>query len=139
MIILDTNVLSELIAPRPSETVCRWLEAHALGSGWTTVISEAEMRCGVLRLPDGRRKAELAKAVDEIFSIEFDERILALESSATGHYADIRHARNRAGRPISTEDALIAAIARTHDAALATRNLRDFEGCGIDVVNPWTA
>ncbi|MDA0655525.1 MAG: type II toxin-antitoxin system VapC family toxin [Proteobacteria bacterium] len=137
MILLDTSVLSELARTSPSEAVIDWLERHALADYRTTVVSEAEMRYGVARLPDGRRKERLAGTVSALFEIEFAGRVLAFEPAAAPHYAEIVSARDRTGRPIATEDAIIAAITRHHSATLATRNVRDFEGCGIEIVNPW--
>ena len=137
MIILDTNVLSELLRPRPEPAVIAWLEAEALDDAWICSMTVAEMLFGVLRLPDGRRKQALHEAVMAIFENEFHGRILAFDARCAAHLAIIRLRRTLAGRPVSTEDAIIAATARAHDAIVATRNVKDFTGCGIETVNPW--
>lgn len=137
MIILDTNVISELTRQAPTPGVMSWLDSLSAADVATTAITTAEMLCGVARLPSGRRKTELAAAVDGLLSDDFRGRILAFDEPAARRYADIVTARERVGRPIGAADAQIAAICRATDAALATRNTDDFAGTGIELINPW--
>ena len=139
MIILDTNVVSELMKPQPNAAVLGWLAGQPRASLRTTSITKAEILYGVVRLPDGRRKADLAAEAQRMFREDFPGPALAFDDAATPHYAEILGARRRAGRPITTLDAEIAAIAAANVAAVATRNVSDFEGCGLTLVDPWTA
>jgi predicted nucleic acid-binding protein len=138
MILLDTNVLSELMREAASERVLAWLARQASSSLFTTALSEAEVRLGLALLPTGKRRVGLESAADGLFA-DFGPRVLPFDSDAAAAYAAIGAARNRAGRPIAVIDAQIAAIARTRGAALATRNVKDFGGCSIDLVDPWSA
>lgn len=137
MIILDTNVVSELLRVTPSPAVEAWLAAQDGAHVYLTAISEAELRYGVAILADGRRPRMLAKAVDAILREDFRGRILPFDSAAAEDYARIGAERKAAGRPISQLDCQIAAIGRSRRATVATRNIRDFEGCGIELVDPW--
>ena len=137
MIILDTNVLSELARPAPDQTVVGWLSAQPPDQMRLTVITEAELLTGIARMPAGRRKTELANTVASVLNDEFKDRILPFDRPAAAGYAPIFAARRASGRPISQFDCQIAAIARANEAAVATRNTRDFEDCGIEVINPW--
>lgn len=137
MIILDTNVLSELMRANADAGVLSWLASQPSPSLFTTTISEAEIRLGLAYLPAGSRRTELTHAADGLFA-DFGERVLPFNSDAAVDYAAIGAARRKAGRPISALDAQIAAIARSRGAALATRNIRDFDRCGIDLLDPWT-
>lgn len=139
MILLDTNVLSEALKPLPSAVVLGWLAAQEPLSVFTTTITQAEVLYGVEALPPGKRRARLLTAVEKMFAVEFEGRILPFDTDAAPAFAKIVAARDRAGRPISQFDAMIAAIARSHRASVATRNTADFQHCGIDVINPWTA
>ena len=138
MVILDTNVLSEALKPRPLDIVLSWLAAQEPSSVFVTAVTQAEILYGVEALPLGKRRTALLAAVEKIFAEEFGGRILPFEEDAAHAFAKIVPARNAAGRPISQFDAMIAAIARSRKAAVATRNTADFEGCGIQIVNPWT-
>ncbi|MCC5886005.1 MAG: type II toxin-antitoxin system VapC family toxin [Gammaproteobacteria bacterium] len=137
MIILDTNVVSEMLRPSPAATVETWLAGQDGADVYLTSISEAELRYGVAVLTDGRKRKALAAAIAGMLSEDFRDRILPFDSAAAEQYANIGAARRAAGRPISQFDCQIAAIARAHGAALATRNVGDFNGCGIDVIDPW--
>jgi toxin FitB len=137
MIILDTNVISEILKPRPDPRVLAWMSGHDAGTLFTTTTSEAEVRYGVARLPDGQRKATLSKVIDDVFAIDFKNRILSFDSQSAVGFAQIASHRERIGRPISQFDAQIAAIASAHGYAIATRNITDFEACSIEIVNPW--
>ncbi|MGH9343718.1 MAG: type II toxin-antitoxin system VapC family toxin [Terriglobia bacterium] len=138
MILLDTNVLSEGTKPKPSESVLRWLDAQDALSIFTTSISQAEILYGIERLPAGKRRSRLSAAATKTFAEDFDGRILPFDRDAAAWYAKVVAERESAGRPISQFDAMIAAIARSHKATLATRNTADFEGCGIQLINPWS-
>jgi predicted nucleic acid-binding protein len=137
VIILDTNVLSELMVPIPSTVVLRWLAAQPSSSLFTTTITEAEILYGLELLPRGKRRLALQTAVDAMFEEDFSDRILPFDSDAARVYPQISAYRRASGRPIAQLDAQIAAIASSRGAALATRNARDFEHCGISVLNPW--
>src|SRR5437016_4022067 len=126
MIVLDTNVLSEVLLPRPAAALQRWMEARSATSLFTTAISEAEIYYGVALLPKGRRRAALEGLVASIFGEEFSGRILPFDSAAAKAFAEIAATRRQLGRPLSTADAQIAAIARSRGAAMATRNVADF-------------
>ena len=137
MTVLDSNVVSEGLKPVPSEVVLDWLAAQISSEVFTTSITLAEVLYGVEALPHGKRRTRLLEAVEKIFALEFTGRILPFDEDAARAYATIVASRNAAGRPISQLDAMIAAIARTHRATVATRNIADFEDCGIQLVDPW--
>lgn len=137
MTILDTNVLSEVMKPKPSQQVLRWLAGQATLQLFTTTITQAEILCGIGMLPEGKRKASLQAAVEAMFAEDFAGRILPFDSDAARLFANIAAARRLRGRPISQFDAQIAAIARSRGASIATRKAHDFEGCNVVVLNPW--
>ncbi|MBF0166460.1 MAG: type II toxin-antitoxin system VapC family toxin [Alphaproteobacteria bacterium] len=139
MILLDTNVLSELMRPKPEAAVLHWLAQQSAQSVFTTSITEAEILFGLALLPQGVRRDALTKASQALFAEDFADRVLSFDRAAAQEFADIAAARRQAGRPIAHADAQIAAIARSHKAILATRNLSDFEQCRIEVVDPWAA
>ena len=139
MIVLDTNVVSELMKPEPAEAVVRWIAAQPAVSLYTTSITQAEILHGIMLLAAGKRRAALEAAANAMFAQDFDGRVLPFGGEAARAYAQIAARRRRTGLPISQFDAQIAAIARSARAAVATRNTRDFEDCGIDVLNPWGA
>ncbi len=139
MILLDTNVISELLRPAPAPRVEAWLGAQNGSDVHLSAVSEAELRLGVALLPAGSRRAALAGAMDAILDEDFRGRILPFDSAAARAYATIVAERRSEGRPIGQFDAQIAAIARAHGATVATRNVRDFEGCGVDLIDPWQA
>lgn len=138
MIVLDTNVVSELMRPAPARNVLDWVDRQPASETYLTSITVAELLYGVRRLPDGRRKIELAELVEAMIADDFEHRVLAFDETAAGHYADIVVLREQSGRPIALADAQIAATCRSHGAALATRNVEDFTGTGITVIDPWT-
>jgi hypothetical protein len=137
MIILDTNVVSELMKPAPASIVVDWIGAQPAASLYTTSITQAEILHGIMLLPSGRRRRGLEAAATSMFTEDFGGRILGFGADAAPLYARIASDRRRAGRPISHFDAQIAAIARSTGAVLATRNLADFEDCGATLVDPW--
>jgi hypothetical protein len=137
LIVVDTNVISELTRRAPAPEVISWLDSLDAAEVATTAITAAELLCGVARLPDGRRKTELGEAVQGLLSDDFQGRILSFDESAASRYAEIVSHRERLGRRIGIADAQIAAICRATGAILATRNTDDFEEAGIQLVNPW--
>jgi len=137
VIVLDTNVVSEGTKPSPSETVLNWLDAQIASELFTTAITVAELLYGVEALAPGKRRAPLLATVEKMFGQQFPGRILPFDEEAARSYAAIVASRNAAGRPISEFDAMIAAIARTHRATVATRNIGDFEHCGLRLIDPW--
>jgi predicted nucleic acid-binding protein len=137
VIVLDTNVVSELMKGRPDRAVASWLDGRPPLSLFTTAITQAEVLVGVQLLPSGKRRNAVAEAARLMFDNVFVGRILAFGSDAARQYATIAAERQRAGRPLSTPDAQIAAIARLRGASVATRNVDDFRDCGITVLNPW--
>ena len=137
MIILDTNVVSELMLPIPSPNVVDWVAGQAAASLYLSTISEAELRYGVEILPTGERRNRLLGQVDSMLREDFAGRILPFDSDAAQAYAVIAAARRVAGRPINHADCQISAIARCRGASVATRNVDDFEGTGVAVINPW--
>jgi predicted nucleic acid-binding protein len=136
MILLDTNVVSELMRPEPAPQVASWVRSRDRRELFTSSITLAEIRYGLARLPDGRRKQVLVDAADDIFRA-FSDQVLPVDVTAAEHYAIVASTRERSGRPMSGFDALIAAICRSRGAVLATRNLPDFDGTGIDIIDPW--
>ncbi len=139
MILLDTNVVSELVKASPHETVIAFIGAHEAEVTYISAVTAGELRFGIALLPIGRRREALDRAVEQMLAIDFRHRVLPFDVSAARAYAEIAASRRRMGRPMGMADAQIAAIARVHGAALATRNVRDFDACGISVVNPWDA
>ena len=134
MIILDTNIVAALMAD--GTDIDPWLTTVPRSELYTTVMTRAEIRYGLARLPEGKRRTSLTRRADVLFT-ETDERLLTFEAKAADRYGDLVAARQEAGTPISVPDAIIASIAWVHRAALATRNIRDFDNCGIQVVNPY--
>lgn len=137
MILLDTNVISELLRPSPAAAVLDWVSARDGETLFVSAVTEAELRYGVAILPDGQRKAALTTLVEAVLREEVAGRILAFDANAAAWYAEIGAGRRAAGQPISQFDCQIAAIARANAMALATLNRRDFEGCGIEMIDPW--
>src|SRR5215831_8776312 len=137
MIILDTNDLSETLRPKPSSKVLDWMRSEPASALFTTAITESELLYGIALLPEGRRRQFLESIVDLIFTEDLAGRVLPFDSAAAREFADIAASRRHAGRPISEADARIAAIARSRGAALATRNIEDFVGCQLALIDPW--
>jgi predicted nucleic acid-binding protein len=139
MIVLDTNVVSEVMRVIPDSSVHEWYRRVPRSSLFVTAITEAEILSGIAVLPAGNRRSQLTARVLETFQKSFAGRIFAFDSESAPHYAEIVSGRRRLGRPISPLDAQIAAIARGKGMAVATRNIRDFAKCGVDLIDPWTA
>ncbi len=137
MIVLDTNVISELMRPVPHQGVLAWIAAQPRALLYTTHINQAEILYGIAALPDGRRRAGLASAAAAMFAEDFAGRILSFGAAATACYSGIVLARRRAGNPIEGFDALIAATALAAGAEIATRDTGGFSGCGLTVIDPW--
>jgi predicted nucleic acid-binding protein len=136
VIVLDTNVVSELMRPSPSRKVVDWVRSKPDSELFTTAITFAEVLYGINRLPDGRRKNLLAATAATIFT-SFADHVLPFDADAATWYAELVATRDRLGLPIDGFDAQIAAICRQHNAALATRNLNDFEHTAVSLIDPW--
>ena len=137
MIVLDTNVVSELMRAAPAAKVARWIGAQPATSLYTTTITQAEILHGVRLLPAGKRRNAVEAVAEAMFREDFAGRLLPFGSDAARSYARIAAERRRIGRPVSQFDAQIAGIAESVSATLATRNVADFSHCGIEVVDPW--
>ena len=138
MIILDTNVISEPLKPSPDPAVIRWLDRQSPATLYVTTISQAELLAGVSALPAGRRRTELRKVIDKELSFLFEDRVLRFGERSAEAYAQVVPAANAAGNPIDFADAAIGAIAIEHNYILATRNVADFKGTSIKLLNPWS-
>jgi predicted nucleic acid-binding protein len=139
MTILDTNVLSDMMAPTPSDQVAGWLAGQPVGELCTTAVTKAEILSGISRMPIGKRRRQLEGEADGMFNEDFERGVLPFDSAAAEIYAEMMAQRYATGRIVGELDVQIAAIARLHNATLATRNTSDFEDCGIRLVNPWEA
>ena len=137
MIVVDTNVLSEFMRPAPDTNVLRWMDRTRRTELWTTSIVIAELAAGVAALPQGRRRSLLGEALDLMLE-KFGDRVLRFGVGAAFEYGRIVALRAQLGRPIGTADAQIAAVSRRAGARIATRNTSDFDGLGVELVNPWT-
>ena len=137
MIVLDTNAVSETLRSRPHQSVLGWLNACTAADLFVTTVTEAEIRLGIARLDDGKRRESLIAAVDRAFETLLCSQVLSFDRDAARHYAEIAVHRYRTRRPISQFDCQIAAISRSRGAILVTRNVADFEGTGVAVINPW--
>lgn len=139
MFVLDTNVVSQLMRPSPEQAVLWWVQEQPLDQLALTAVTVAEILYGLDQLPEGRRKADLFHQFQLFLARGFTDRILPFDERAAQAYAELKGARDRAGRPMTGYDAMIAAIAQVHGAGVATRNVKDFEGCSITVLDPWQA
>ena len=137
MIILDTNVVSELMRPNPNPKVTVWVARQELSSIFTTTISEAELRYGVEILPVGKRRDGLIEVAETILRGHFHNRILSFGRTAARAYGVVGAARRAAGLSVTVADCMIAAIAHVYVAAVATRDVDGFDKSGIEVINPW--
>jgi hypothetical protein len=137
-VLLDTNVVSELMRSQPQQAVMEWFARRTGTVFYVSVITQAEIMLGISLLPAGKRRDALASAAEGMFCQDFAGRCLPFDAAGVPNYADIVSGRRRAGQVISTEDALIAAIALTHGYPLATRNTKDFLHIdGLTLYNPW--
>ncbi|ARS50389.1 type II toxin-antitoxin system VapC family toxin [Ectopseudomonas hydrolytica] len=138
MILLDTNVLSELMRAKPAPQVLEWVDAQPVGDLVITSITVAEILYGIARMPDGKRKQGLLDVASVMFDEDFAGNILPFDADAAVHYAEIAAETEAKGRVVDMADAQIAAIGRLHDAVIATRNIRHFETLGVALVDPWS-
>jgi predicted nucleic acid-binding protein len=137
MIVLDTNIISEMMRPAPVASVKAWIDSQPEASFFTTAVCEAEILYGLAILPDGRRKSDLIEYAEAVFAEDLADRVLPFDRAAARAYATIASAIRGAGHGFDTSDIQIAAIARVHGFAVATRNVRHFAGCGIELINPF--
>jgi len=137
VIVLDTNVVSELMRPAPVLAVLDWVDSREPSELVITAITAAELRAGVGVLPAGRRRSEIGRRMESLLTQTFAGSVLPFDVDATPHYADVVATRRRAGKPVTAMDAEIAAICRQHAATLATRNIPDFAATGVELINPW--
>lgn len=137
MIIVDTNVVAEVMRAAPAPAVVTWFNAQDSASLFLTAITVGEIRYGLRIMPKGQRRHAIERGFDRIIATAFAGRILAFDEPAATHYGEVMGRRKEIGRPLSAPDGQIAAIARLHSFAIATRNVRDFLACGIEIVNPF--
>ncbi len=137
MLMLDTNMLSEMMAARPTPKVASWILERPSEELFTAAVCQAEILSGIAILPNGRRRAELEQAAHAMFSDDFRGRVLGFDTEAAAAYAELFAARRKAGRPAGTIDLMLAAIAQVRGASIVTRNVADFEGVGLTIINPW--
>ena len=137
VVLLDTNVVSEMMRKIPDREVDFWAAKQAVESLFFSAVAEAELRYGAAIVPEGRRRDKLVSDIEAMLRTVFEDRILPFDSSAARAFAGIAADRRRMGRPISQADGQIAAIARSRSLAVATRNIRDFADMGIEVIDPW--
>ena len=138
MIVLDTNVLSVLMHDVPDPAVVAWLDDQSIESVWTTTITTFEVRLGLEVMPEGRRRARFEAAFERLVAEDLQDRVLAFDREAANAAARLAAIRRRSGRPVEIRDSQIAGIVAMRRATLATRNIRDFEGVDLRVVNPWS-
>lgn len=139
LLLLDTNVVSELLRPRPEQRVFDWVAAQPLAMLVLAAVTVMEIRFGIAVLPMGRRRGELDASLRQFLAQGFANRGLPFDALAADACADIRALRRLAGRPIGTMDAMIAGIAMAHGATGVTRDVGGFAGCGLALINPWQA
>jgi hypothetical protein len=138
LILLDTNVISELMRPKPDAHVVEWLDRQKDVSFWICSITQAEILTGLALMQEGKRQHGLMHVATTMFDEDFAKRCLPFDSDAAKHYAIIVSERTQQGSPISVEDAQIASIARANGLSIATRNVKDFANIqGLVVLNPW--
>lgn len=139
MILLDTNVISELMSGRqPSPVVVAWFNSVSALPFYISTITETELLRGVAAMPAGKRRNLREVEINDMLNEDFADSILAYDSRAARAYAEIEAHRRSIGRPIQIFDCQIAAIAKVHGLSIATRNVADFESCGLEIINPWT-
>jgi predicted nucleic acid-binding protein len=137
MLLLDTNILSEMMRPEPECKIVDWIVRQPSAELFTAAVCQAEIFAGLAILPGGRRRSDLEEAAHAMFADDFDGRILPFDTEAAACYAEIFAARRNVGRPSGVIDLMVAAIARVRGASVVTRNVADFEGVGVVIVNPW--
>ncbi len=139
MILLDTNIVSEAMRPRPDQTVLDWLNQRETTALYLSTITIAEIEFGLELLVKGDRRTDLEGRFRRFVNEGFHQRVVSFDIAAAGEYGRIMANRRSLGRPLSSLDGQIAAIARANNFALATRNQKDFESCGVEVIDPFKA
>jgi predicted nucleic acid-binding protein len=139
VILLDTNVISAFMKPESDAAVASWLDTQPPESIWTTAITVFEIRAGLEILAPGRRRQSLEDAFARALKEAFDGRIVPFDESSAQAAGRIAAARRKVGRSLEVRDVQIAGIAIARKAAIATRNVRHFEGLGLELINPWSA
>jgi predicted nucleic acid-binding protein len=137
MFILDTNILSAMMSTEPAPEVAAWVSGQPAELLFTVAVCQAEILSGLAIMSEGRRRLDLEAAAQAMFQDDFEGRVLPFDMAAAVAYADIFAARRRAGRPVATVDLMIASVARSQGACVVTRNVADFDECGVAIVNPW--
>ena len=137
MLVLDTNMLSAMISAEPIRKVADWILDQPSEELFTAAVCQAEILSGISILPNGRRRAALEEAARAMFADDFHGRVLPFDTEAAAAYAEVFADRRKAGRPAGTVDLMLAAIARVRGASVVTRNVADFEGVGLTIINPW--
>lgn len=137
MFLLDTNVVSELMRPAPEPAVEAWATAQAPKDLFLSTVSEAELRYGATILPAGRRRETLFSDIEEMLRTAFGRRVLPFDREAARAYGDLAAKRRAVGRHVEPVDCQIASIARSRGLTVATRNVGDFEGMEVELVDPW--
>ena len=137
MIVLDTNVISEMMKASPEASVAKWLAQQKLSRLYTTWINIAEIQQGIFRLPNGKRKQNLTDVFSGFIQNAFEDRILSFDKAASFEYARISEQREATGLHVDSVDLMIAAIASANNFKIATRNVSDFHHCDLELINPW--
>jgi predicted nucleic acid-binding protein len=137
MLVLDTNILSAIMRPEPERIIADWIVCQPSEELFTAAICQAEILAGLAIMPSGRRRTDLEQAACIMFAEDFGGRVLPFDTEAASAYAEMFAARRKVGRPSGTVDLMLAAIARVRGASVVTRNVTDFEGAGVAIVNPW--
>lgn len=137
MVILDTNVVAEMMKPWPSPAVASWLNSQESPTLFLTTITVGEIGYGLRVMPQGQRRLQLEQGFERVLAEAFAGRILAFDEEAARHYGEVMGRRKEIGRPLSVLDGQIASIARARGWAVATRNVRDFVECGVEIINPF--
>lgn len=137
MIVLDTNVISEMMKPAPKRSVIDWLNRQETATLYVSTITLAEIGYGLHMMPDGQRRRSLEDRFDEFIVDGFDQRVLGFDMPAARLYGELMGHRRALGRPLSILDGQIASIARANHFAVATRNVDDFEECGLTLIDPF--
>ena len=139
MFLLDTNVVSAMMRRAPAPEVAAWVSRQPTDLLFTASVCQAEVLAGIAVMPEGRRRRELEAAAQATFAEDFERRVLPFDMAAAVAYAEVLAMRRRAGRPVTTVDLMVAAIARSQGASVVTRNVADFTGCDVAIVDPWAA
>lgn len=137
MILLDTNIVSAVMSATPPDRVIRWLNGRETTALYVSTITIAEIGYGIWILPEGRRRHDLEARFHHFIAAGFDQRVVSFDESAARIYPQVMSRRRAIGRPLSALDGQIASIARAGRLAVATRNVKDFEECGVEIVDPF--